>query len=252
MSSSTTAAAPEPPNVTPMEALLGPKLLTKKEGGTTTTPTEDDTFTLLKGKKLVALYFSASWCPPCKTFTPVLIDFYGKHCKNDVEIVYVSSDKTASEFDAYYGKMPWLAVPPAATEIRSKLASALQIQGIPTLVVLDAATGQFVSNDARAEVQRAAGSAAKAKEVIATWKATPPVPFEEGLQQPNDPVSLLKRFVTMLLRNPLYMFALLYFGKKALRALGYIGAGGAGAGEAAKPEEAAAAYDNEPIPDDEF
>ena len=30
----------------------------------------------LANKKLVAFYFSAHWCPPCKAFTPVLKKFY--------------------------------------------------------------------------------------------------------------------------------------------------------------------------------
>ena len=29
-----------------------------------------------EGKKVVCFYFSAHFCPPCKTFTPVLADFY--------------------------------------------------------------------------------------------------------------------------------------------------------------------------------
>ncbi len=30
----------------------------------------------LAGKKIVAFYFSAHWCPPCRGFTPVLKKFY--------------------------------------------------------------------------------------------------------------------------------------------------------------------------------
>ena len=30
----------------------------------------------LNGKKVVCIYFSAHWCPPCRAFTPVLKDFY--------------------------------------------------------------------------------------------------------------------------------------------------------------------------------
>ena len=30
----------------------------------------------LGGKKIVLIYFSAHWCPPCRAFTPMLKDFY--------------------------------------------------------------------------------------------------------------------------------------------------------------------------------
>ena len=35
-----------------------------------------DSATVLDGKKAVALYFSAHWCPPCRGFTPVAAAWY--------------------------------------------------------------------------------------------------------------------------------------------------------------------------------
>ncbi|KAJ9591496.1 hypothetical protein L9F63_001982, partial [Diploptera punctata] len=44
------------------------------------------------------IYFSAHWCPPCKAFTPQLIDTYSKvrGKGNDFEVIFVSSDRSIS------------------------------------------------------------------------------------------------------------------------------------------------------------
>ena len=53
--------------------------------------------------KIVALYFSASWCPPCKLFTPVLKAAYEAANKagKRFEVVWVSSDYDAASQQAY-------------------------------------------------------------------------------------------------------------------------------------------------------
>jgi len=112
--------------------------------------------------------------------------------------------------------MPWLALPNDATasQIKAKLVSDLHIQGIPSLVVLDVATGQFVTDAARGHVQSVAnGSAEQKQQVINAWKSTTPVSFEEGLAASNDMLSLLKRAVMAVLKNPVYMFGMLYMVK---------------------------------------
>ena len=79
-----------------MTSLLGPKLLTSADGDAKPTKT------LLKDKDLVALYFSASWCPPCKTFSPMFRKFYNAAAKEKkMEVVYVSSDKDLASFKEY-------------------------------------------------------------------------------------------------------------------------------------------------------
>ena len=52
--------------------------------------------------------------------------------------------------------MPWLSIPTeaGAAAVKSNLAKQLGIQGIPTLIVIDAKTGEFVSAGARKMLQR--------------------------------------------------------------------------------------------------
>lgn len=51
--------------------------------------------------KNVLLYFSAHWCPPCRTFIPKLTEAYDKIKENDdaLEVVFISSDRDQASFD---------------------------------------------------------------------------------------------------------------------------------------------------------
>jgi nucleoredoxin len=98
---------------------------------------------------IVALYFSASWCPPCRRFTPKLIEAYkelASHGKS-FEVVFVSGDQDEEAFNAYFAKMPWLAVPFSDSEGRKGLDGRFEVRGIPHLVILDAKTGEVLTGD---------------------------------------------------------------------------------------------------------
>ena len=61
--------------------------------------------------KVVGIYFSAHWCPPCRGFTPELVKFYNaNHEGKNFEIIFVSSDRDEKSFKEYYNDMPWLAL----------------------------------------------------------------------------------------------------------------------------------------------
>jgi len=68
------------------------------------------------GKRVLGLYFAARWCPPCRDFTPILIEFYS-HFKESlttyflVDIIFVSSDVDEESFLEYLKQMPWPAIP---------------------------------------------------------------------------------------------------------------------------------------------
>lgn len=104
--------------------------------------------------KVVALYFSASWCPPCQQFTPILKTFYEELQANELpfEVVFVSSDKTEEDLDSYMKEShgDWLAVP-FGNEITRELKQRYHITLIPKLVVVDD-EGEVVTMMGRREV----------------------------------------------------------------------------------------------------
>ena len=95
--------------------------------------------------KVVALYFSAHWCPPCRQFTPMLINFYQdlKAMGIDIEIVFCSADNDQSSYNEYYSIMPWCAIP-FGDERSKKLGEAAGVQGIPCLFFIDSSTGKIL------------------------------------------------------------------------------------------------------------
>ena len=117
--------------------------------------------------KIVAVYFSASWCGPCRGFTPQLVNFYKRAAKkNNLEIVFISSDKTADAMMQYMkkDKMPWLAVP-QDSPLAKALQRELKVNGIPTLVVFDQ-NGKVISTNARWDVVKLGAKAP------AAWKSS--------------------------------------------------------------------------------
>mmetsp|Transcript_22632 Transcript_22632/g.49548 ORF Transcript_22632/g.49548 Transcript_22632/m.49548 type:complete len:469 (+) Transcript_22632:243-1649(+) len=107
--------------------------------------------------KVLGIYFSAHWCPPCRGFTPVLAGIYKKFKeshkrKDDFEILFVSSDRDETAFDEYYAEMPWLALPFKDRERKAKLSSKFKVQGIPTFVILDGETGTLITDKGREAV----------------------------------------------------------------------------------------------------
>jgi nucleoredoxin len=99
-------------------------------------------------KKLIALYFSAHWCGPCRKFTPKLVEFYNQVTPQhpEFEIVFVSSDRSPFGMETYMRdtQMPWPAIDFAKLPGKEALKKYAG-ESIPCLVLLDA-TGRVISD----------------------------------------------------------------------------------------------------------
>jgi len=103
--------------------------------------------------KIILLYFTASWCPPCRKFTPILVEFAKKH-QDKLIVVVVSRDKTKSAAVKYMkkhnAKMFYLIKP---GRYSNKLAAKFGIGGIPTVVAISK-DGTLLSKNARGAITR--------------------------------------------------------------------------------------------------
>jgi len=102
--------------------------------------------------KVLGLYFSAHWCPPCRGFTPKLAEWYSADLKaKGLEVVFVSSDRDAASFKDYHAEQPWLALDYACRKEKEQLSQLLGVRGIPSFVIVDK-DGSVITKDGRAEV----------------------------------------------------------------------------------------------------
>jgi thiol-disulfide isomerase/thioredoxin len=143
----------------------------------------------LPADTVVALYFSASWCGPCRSFTPRLVQMYTilRSIGHRFEVVFVSNDRAQQGFEQYWAEMPWLAVPFEDSRRRQQLGQLFGVRGIPTLVLFGADGRlitkegvELVSKDPRGEQYpwRAPGGQAEAEPEDNTDENGDPLPPE--------------------------------------------------------------------------
>jgi thiol-disulfide isomerase/thioredoxin len=102
----------------------------------------------LANAKYFAVYFSASWCPPCRAFTPDLVKWYNENKPKhpEFELVLVSHDYDEKSMEAYMtgDNMPWPALKYSKIKSNKSLRQYAG-PGIPCLVFVDA-DGKVLSN----------------------------------------------------------------------------------------------------------
>ena len=104
-----------------------------------------------KDEKVIGLYFTASWCPPCMKFTPQLKRTYTAAIEDrhhDFEVVTCSWDQDRSQYDDYVGTMPWKRLPFRDPRI-DELNHAYGVSSIPTLIIVRARDGKVINRNAR-------------------------------------------------------------------------------------------------------
>jgi nucleoredoxin len=127
-----------PAGLTPLAAMLDQKLV-DATGQPLPTPGP--------AIKYYAIYYGASWCPPCNAFTPTLVGWYHsfKSDHHDFELIFVSEDRSESAMrgDMTEMHMPWPAVrydelPRTNGTFRGPDIQKFANDGIPDLVLVDA------------------------------------------------------------------------------------------------------------------
>jgi nucleoredoxin len=105
----------------------------------------------LAGVKYYALYYSASWCGPCRQFTPGLVSAYRelKQKHPEFEVIFVSADHSAGDMLGYMhdDRMAWPAV---RFDRREQKMIDYSGPGIPCLVLVDA-NGRVLSDSYRGD-----------------------------------------------------------------------------------------------------
>lgn len=97
--------------------------------------------------------FSAQWSPLCKTLTSQLESFYSmaNSYEQIIEVLFVSYDRSKSEFDEYFAKMPWIAVNYEDRKRKKKLEKKFGVKEVPFLALIDD-DGIMKSKDVRNDI----------------------------------------------------------------------------------------------------
>ena len=102
-------------------------------------------------KKLLLFYWSASWCGPCRQFTPKLVDYYNNAATNAGgrdrmiwDVIFISVDKSEDKMFAYMKQhhMEWYTI--QFDRRRSTGIKQYAVGGIPRLMLVRPQTGEIL------------------------------------------------------------------------------------------------------------
>jgi hypothetical protein len=106
--------------------------------------------------------------------------------------------------------MPWLAISTDvdSATVKNSLKEAFSISGLPTSIVLDVKTGNYITDDARMTVSEIAnGTKEQGMNLIRKWSSMEAVPVEQAAAQ-----AAAKHKADEPKRNPLVAAIMYIFG----------------------------------------
>ena len=106
----------------------------------------------VKKAKIVLVYFSGIWCPPCnnqffvifgigKGFLPAIKSFYKEanagcdETNKNVEIIFASCDNNKEEYDEHFAELPFPGLPYGDPTIE-KLEEVFDVENIPVVPLI--------------------------------------------------------------------------------------------------------------------
>lgn len=182
-------------------------------------------------KEFLLFYFAAKTSRACQTFTPKLLEFYqtmnhhvttGKDNKQTkkhhmIEIIYVPSDRTVEEFEEYYTttKTPWYAIDIVQNATKRLLYEKFRITTIPTIIVLDAKMGLWITADGYNDILKHPKND-NYNDVIEKWRSMTPISINVGvaitLSQPkNHSLTIFQRLLLIILFGSFFFSQYLYY-----------------------------------------
>lgn len=108
----------------------------------------------VKKTKYIALVFSSSWCKPCEGFLELLFSVSKKvkeRAPSFLDVFLVPGDREKPSYDEYLNRCPFFTLPFNDPRI-SLLNQMFGVSSIPTLVTMNAQTGELINSSAREDV----------------------------------------------------------------------------------------------------